>query len=309
MFVGIDVSKKRLDLAVQPSEEKWSAGNDEVGIAACVSRLGELKPSLIVVEATGGLEMALAGALSVAGLPVVIVNPRQVKAFAKALNRFAKTDALDAQLLAQFAEAVKPEPRPLPDEASQQLSDLLTRRKQLVEMRIAEKNRLAAAATKIVKQRITNHLHFLKVELEELDKDLDQRIKESPLWRDKDELLQSVPGVGPAVSRTLLGELPELGTLSGKQIASLVGVAPFNRDSGKTRGVRQIGGGRKRVRSVLYMAAVTAAKHNPVLRRFYLSLRGAGKPAKLALVACLRKLLVILNAMVRDDRAWNPSAT
>lgn len=306
MFVGIDVSKKQLDVAVRPSGATWSAANDEAGIAACVARLTELKPALVVAEATGGLEMALAGALSVAGLPIVIVNPRQVKAFARVIGRMAKTDALDANLLAHYAEVMKPEPRPLPDEESRQLSELMTRRKQLVEMRIAEKNRLAAAGTKVLKQRIMNHLHFLKVELEELDKDLDQRIRESPIWHDKDELLQSVPGVGPAVSRTLLGELPELGQLNGKQIAALVGVAPFNRDSGKMRGKRMIWGGRKRVRSMLYMAAVTAAKHNPVLRRFYVTLRTAGKPAKLALVACVRKLLVILNAMVRDDRHWDP---
>ena len=308
MYVGIDVSKKRLDVAIRPSGERWSTANDEAGIASCVQRLSTLAPQLVVLEATGGLEMALAAALSVAGLPVVVVNPRQVKGFAKALNLLAKTDALDAALLAQFAEAVKPEPRPLADEAAQQLSDLLTRRRQMIEMLVAEKNRLASAATKAVKQRISYHLHFLKEELKSLDADLDQRIRESPIWREKDELLRSVPGVGPAVSRTLLGELPELGTLTGKQIAALVGVAPFNRDSGAMRGRRQIWGGRGRVRAILYMGAVTAARCNPVLRRFYASLLAAKKPAKVALVACMRKLLVILNAMLRDERPWSPEA-
>lgn len=308
MYVGIDVSKRVLDIAVRPSGETWSAANDEAGIAGCVERLKGLQPRLVVLEATGGLEMALAGALAVARLPVVVVNPRQVKGFAKALNQLAKTDSLDAALLAHFAEAVQPEPRPMPDEAAQQLSDLLTRRRQMIEMLIAEKNRLSTAATKPVKQRITYHLHFLKEEMKSLDEDLDQRIRESPIWREKDELLRSVPGVGPTLARTLIGELPELGKLNRKQIAALVGVAPFNRDSGRMRGKRQIWGGRSRVRAVLYMAAVTAARCNPVLRRFYRSLIDAGKPAKLALVACMRKLLVVLNAILRDQQPWRPEA-
>jgi transposase len=306
MFVGIDVSKKTLDVAVRPGGEQWSVKNDDEGLRALCERLGTLKPQLVVLEATGGLDAPIVTALAVAGLPAVVVNPRQVRQFAGALNRLAKTDAIDAQVIAHFAEAVKPEVRPLPDADAQRFSELLARRRQVVEMIAAEKNRLHTAATKQVKQRISYHLHFLKEELKSIDQDLDGQIRESPIWREKDDLLQSVPGVGPAVSRMLIGELPELGHLSGKQIAALVGVAPFNRDSGATRGKRSIWGGRRHVRAMLYMAAVTAARCNPVLQRFYKSLRTAGKPARVALTACIRKLLVMLNAMVRDNRPWTP---
>ena len=305
MFVGIDVSKRKLDVAVRPSGEVWSVTNDEKGIAELAERLRVLHLEAVVLEATGGLEVAAASALAANGLPVVVVNPRQVRHFAKAVNRLAKTDAVDAQLIAQFAEAVKPDIRPLADEQTQHLSELLTRRRQMIEMLVAEKNRLAAATTKPVRQRISYHLHFLKEELKSLERDLDNAIRESPIWREKDELLRSVPGIGPAVSRELIGELPELGTLSGKQIAALVGVAPFNHDSGTFHGQRRIWGGRGHVRAKLYMAAVTAARCNPLLKRFYRKLRNAGKPARVALTACMRKLLVILNAMVRDQRAWS----
>jgi len=309
MFVGIDVSKKTLDIAVRPSGENWSVANDDKDIRQLVQKLQALKPQAVVLEATGGLELPVATALAVGGLPVVVVNARQVRAFAKAVNQLAKTDAIDAALIARFAEAVRPEPRPVPDAASQRLSELLTRRRQLVEMLVSEKNRLAQAMTKPVQQRISYHLHFLREELKGIDLDLDNEIRETPIWREKDELLQSVPGVGPTVSRVLLGGLPELGTLSGKQIAALVGVAPFNRDSGTMRGRRCIWGGRAQVRSMLYMAAVTAARCNPVLQRFYRALRDAGKPARVALTACMRKLVVILNAMLRDRRPWTPEAT
>jgi transposase len=308
VFVGIDVSKKKLDVALRPSQEAWSVTNDEQGISACVTKLAALSPTLIVLEATGGLEMRVAAALAVAGLPTAVVNPRQVRGFAKALSLLAKTDAIDAGVLARFAESVRPESRAVNDEATQRLSALLTRRRQLLEMIVAEKNRLSSATEKTVRQRISHHLHFLKEELGSLDGELDQQIRASPVWREKDELLQSVPGVGPGLSRTLLGELPELGKLNRKQIAALVGVAPFNRDSGTLRGKRRIWGGRAQVRAPLYMAVVAATRWNPTLRRFYLSLRQLGKPAKVALVACMRKLLVILNALVRDGQRWNPEA-
>ena len=308
LFIGIDVSKQKLDVAVHPGDERWSVSNDEKGVSSCVEKLVELHPTLIVLEATGGLETPLAAALAVAQLPAAVVNPRQVRGFAKALNRLVKTDAIDAALLASFAEAVRPEPRPVNDEATRRLSALLTRRRQLLEMIVAEKNRLSSATEKTVRQRIAHHLHFLKQELKSLEGDLDQQIRETPIWREKDELLQSVPGVGPGVSRTLLGELPELGQLDRKQIAALVGVAPFNRDSGSMRGTRHIYGGRRQVRSLLYMAAVVATRWNPNLRRFYLALRAAGKPGKVALVACMRKLLVMLNVIVRDGRRWSPEA-
>jgi len=228
VFIGIDVSKKKLDVAARPSGEQWSVGNDEKGVAELCDRLRKLTPQVVVLEATGGLELPVATALAVTRLPVAVVNPRQVRHFAKALNRLAKTDAIDAQVIAQFAEAVGPEPRPIADLEAQRFSELLTRRRQLVEMLVSEKNRLAVATTKPVKQRISYHLHFLKEELKSLDQELDTEIRASAVWREKDDLLQSVPGVGPTVSRVLIGELPELGTLTGKEIAALVGVAPFN---------------------------------------------------------------------------------
>jgi len=306
MFIGIDVSKTKLDVAVRPSGERWSVSNEEKGVSQLCQRLQSLSPQMVVLEATGGLELPVASALAVAKLPVAVVNPRQVRHFAKALNRLAKTDAIDADVIAQFAEAVKPELRPIADADMQRFSELLTRRRQLVEMLVSEKNRLAVATTKPVKQRISYHLHFLKEELKSLDQELEKEIRASPLWREKDDLLQSVPGVGPVVSRVLIGELPELGSLTGKEIAALVGVAPFNHDSGKLRGQRHIFGGRAYVRTTLYMAAVCGTRWNPVLKRFYAKLLAAGKPAAVALTACIRKLLVILNAMVRDQRPWAP---
>ncbi len=302
-FVGIDVAKATLDVAARPSGEAWRAGNDEAGIAGVVARLRPLGPALIVLEATGGFETAVAAALAAAGLSVVVANPRQIRDFAKATGQLAKTDALDARVLALFAERVRPEPRALPDEAVRGLDALLTRRRQLLEMRTAEHNRLGFAPV-AVRRDITQHIRWLDRRLRDVDSDLDQAIRTSPVWRAKEDLLRSVPGIGPVVSRTLLGELPELGTLTRKQIAALVGVAPRARDSGTLRGKRMVWGGRAPVRAALYMAALVASRCNPVIRAFYERLRAAGKPAKVALVACMRKLLTILNAMVRNGTRW-----
>jgi len=304
-FVGIDVAKATLDVAARPSGEHWSAPNDEAGIRALVARLQPLAPALIVLEATGGFETATVAAVAAAGLAVVVANPRQVRDFARATGQLAKTDALDAQVLALFAERVRPEPRPLPDAAVQALDAFLTRRRQLLEMLTAEKNRLGFAAAP-VRRDITQHIRWLERRLRDVDGDLEQAIHASPVWRAKEDLLRSVPGVGPVVSRTLLGELPELGTLTHKQIAALVGVAPRACDSGTLRGKRMVWGGRAPVRAVLYMGALVATRHNPAIRAFYARLRAAGKPAKVALVACMRKLLTILNAILRTGTPWRP---
>lgn len=305
-FVGIDVAKATLDVAVRPSGERWSAPNDEAGIGALVARLRPLAPALIVLEATGGFETATVAAVAAAGLAVVVTNPRQVRDFARATGQLAKTDILDAQVLALFAERVRPEPRPLPDAAVHALDALLTRRRQLLEMLTAEKNRLGFATAPAVRRDIAQHVRWLQRRLVDVDGDLDQAIRGSPLWRAKEDLLRTVPGVGPVVSRTLLGELPELGTLTHKQIAALVGVAPRACDSGTLRGKRMVWGGRAPVRAVLYMGALVATRHNPAIRAFYERLRAAGKPAKVALVACMRKLLTILNAMLRTGTPWRP---
>lgn len=304
VFIGIDVSKARLDVAMRPSAEKLSVSNDETGIQAVVQRLNELSPTLIVLEATGGLERSITGALGSAQLPVVVVNPRQVRDFAKATGQLAKTDRIDAEVLARFAEAVRPPLRPLPDELSLELRALIARRRQLIEMMVAERNRLSTAS-RAVRKRIEAHLRWLEAELERADKDLDQSIRQSPIWQEHEDLLRSVPSIGPVVSRTLLAELPELGRLNRKQIAALVGIAPFNRDSGTFRGRRGIWGGRATVRAVLYMAALVASRRNAVIRVFYKRLRDAGKAPKVALVACMRKLLTILNAMIKHKTRWS----
>jgi transposase len=275
------------------------------GIESLVAHVRALKPAAIVLEATVGLEVPLVTALAVAGLPVTVVNPRQVRDFAKATGRLAKTDAIDAQILARFADAVRPAPRPLPDAASQAFSALLTRRRQLIEMRVAEQNRLSSAPQRI-QQQIRKHLTWLDRQVAAIEEELADQIKSTPLWRERDDLLQSTPGVGPILSRTLVAELPELGTLTRHQIAALVGVAPLNRDSGTLRGRRTIWGGRAVVRAALYMATLTAVRWNPVLRAFYQRLRAAGKAPKVALVACMRKLLTILNAMVKHRTLWFP---
>jgi transposase len=308
MFIGIDVAKAQLDFACQPSGGTGTVPNDDGGIRVLVERLQEHQPTLIVLEATGGYEAAVVAALGTADLPLVVANPRQVRDFARATGQLAKTDAIDAQILALFAERVRPAPRPLPDEAAQALDALLTRRRQLVEMLTAERNRLLVART-TVRRDLQQHIRFLERRLREADDDLHTAVKASPLWRVRDDLLQSVPGVGRVVSLTLLAELPELGRLTHKEIAALVGVAPLNRDSGTLRGRRLVYGGRAPVRAALYMAALVASKCNPVIRAFYLRLRAAGKPAKVALTACMRKLLIILNAIARSGTPWPPART
>jgi transposase len=303
VFVGIDVAKATLDVVVRPSGACWQLPNEDAAIKTLVARLAALPPTLLVLEATGGFERAIVAALAGAGLPVVVANPRQVRDFARATGQLAKTDAIDAAVLALFAERVRPEPRPLPDTAAQALDALLTRRRQLLEMLVAEKNRLGLARSPI-RRGITQHIRWLERQLADVDGELGRLIEQSPVWRAKDDLLQSVPGVGPVLSRTLLGELPELGQLNRKQIAALVGVAPLACDSGSLRGRRIVWGGRAPIRTVLYMGALVAARHNPVIRRFYRRLRAAGKPAKVALTACMRKLLTILNAMMRSNTRW-----
>jgi transposase len=307
IFVGVDVSKARLDVAVRPSGETVTVLYDEAGIAGLVTRLHAWQPAAVVLEATGDLESAVVSAVVAAGLPVHVVNPRQVREFARATGRLAKTDTLDAQILAQFGEVLRPAPRPLPDEATQALSADLSRRRQLIEMLTAEKNRLSHARPSL-RTRITAHIEWLTRELRRLDTDLDTAIRHSPVWREQDDLLQSMPGVGPGLSRTMLAELPELGTLSSKQLAALVGVAPHNRDSGTLRGTRTIWGGRAVVRTALYMAALAATKWNPVIKAFYHQLLARGKAKKAALVACMHKLLIILNAMVKHRTPWRANA-
>jgi transposase len=303
VFIGIDVSKKALDIAVRPSAEAWRADNEPAVIAELAERLRSLSPTLIVVEATGGLQTPLIVALVEAKLPVAVINPRQARDFAKALGRLAKTDTIDAAVLAHFAEAVRPELRELPDRETQQLEALLVRRRQLVEMIVAEQSRLTTTPA-AVQADIRDHIAWLKERLSGIDEALSQAVETSSRWRDQSHLLRSVPGVGPVVAVTLLAELPELGKLNRKQIAALVGVAPFNRDSGTMQGKRTIWGGRAIVRATLYMSALVAVRHNPQLKAMYKRLLAAGKAKKLALVACMRKLLTILNAMVRDKNAW-----
>ncbi|MDP9351333.1 MAG: IS110 family transposase [Chloroflexota bacterium] len=306
-YVGIDVSKARLDVAARPGGERWSVDNDEAGINELLAKLTGMAPSLVLLEASGGYERPVTAALAVAGLPVVVVNPRQARDFAKATGKLAKTDELDAQALAHFAEAVRPPVKPLPDEQARELSAVLARRRQVVGMLVAERNRLHGAAS-AVRPRIEAHIGFLQTELDDLDKDLERKIRDTPLWREKDDLLRSVPGVGPVVSVTLLAELPELGTLDHKRLAALVGVAPLNRDSGTLRGKRTVWGGRARIREVLYMGTIAATRFNPAIGEFYQRLLAKGKPKKVALTACMRKLLVILNSMLRHGTRWLPTA-
>ena len=304
VFVGIDVSKARLDVAMRPSGETPSVAHDEAGISALVKRLRAVQPALIVLEATGGMERQITRALASAELPVVVVNPRQARDFAKATGKLAKTDTIDAMVLAWFAEAVRPAVKTLPDEISLELRALIARRRQITEMIVAENNRLGGAA-KAVQKRISVHIRWLESELQRVDTDLDQTIRQSPIWKDKEDLLQSVPGIGPVTSRALIANLPELGELNRRQIAALVGIAPLNRDSGTLRGRRSIWGGRAGVRAVLYMAALVASRHNAVIRTFYTRLCKAGKAPKIALVACMRKLLTILNSMLRHKTRWS----
>ncbi len=303
IFVGIDVSKARLDMAVRPADERWQVPRDEAGIGQLVSRLKRLEPVMVLLESSGGLEHPVAAALASEAVPVVVVNARQVRDFARATGKLAKTDALDAAILAHFAEVVRPPVRPLRDAETRLLNALVARRRQVIVMRGSEKNRLHAASA-AVRPRIEAHIAWLDRELNELDEQLRKTIMQSPVWREKDDLLRTVPGVGYHLSLTLLAYLPELGTLDRRQIAALVGVAPFNRDSGTLRGKRTVWGGRARVRAALYMGALVASRFNPVIRDFYQRLLAAGKPRKLALTACMRKLLVILNSVLKHGVPW-----
>lgn len=306
--VGIDVAKAHLDVAVRPTGDPWQTPHDETGIAGLVTRLCDLHPTLVVLAATGGREAPLAGALAVAGLPVAVVNPRQVRDFANATGKLAKTDRLDAAVLAHFAAAVRPEPRPLPDAAAQALDALLTRRRQLMQMLVAEKTRRHRAPSAI-RPHIDHHIAWLEAELGDLDQQVRQQIAQRPVWRVKDDLLQSTKGVGPVLALTLVAELPELGTLTRQQTAALVGVAPLNRDSGAQRGKRQCWGGRASIRPVRYMATLNALRTNPALRAFYERLIARGKLEMVALTACMHKLLTILNAVLRDQARWDPEHT
>jgi transposase len=307
IFVGIDVSKDRLEGFVRPGGEAFSVARDAEGVTALAARIGQLEPGLVVLEATGGFEQVVAAGLAGAGLPVVVVNPRQIRDFARAVGRLAKTDRIDAEIIALFAERVRPPVRALPDHQARLLDELVTRRRQVIEMIVAEANRARLLENRRLKKRIERHRAALQVELSEIERDLDETIRATPIWREADELLKSVPGVGDALARTLIAELPELGTLDRRKIAALVGVAPFNRDSGRLRGKRVIWGRRAAIRAPLYMAALVASRFNPVIAAFYKRLRAAGKPAKVALVACMRKLLTILNAILRDRKPWQPA--
>ena len=302
-YVGVDVSKDTLDVAAHPRQQAKSFKNNDTGIGEAVTYLKKLAPALVVMEATGGLEMALAAALSAAGIHVAVVNPRQVRDYAKSMGKLAKTDAIDAQVMADFAAAVRPEPRPLTDSQTQELKDILTRRSQLNEMITAEKNRLFRAR-RPVSDHIKAHIAWLEQELDNMNSSLNRFIQQSPIWRENDNLLQSVPGVGPILSSTLLAELPELGSLNRKQIAALAGVAPLNRDSGKFRGKRTVWGGRAKVRAALYMSTLVATRRNAIIRCFYQRLIAAGKAKKAAITACMRKLLTILNAMMKHRTPW-----
>jgi transposase len=304
IVIGIDVARETLAIAASPSGESWEAANDEAGIDALALRLLPLRPALIVAEATGGYEIPLVAHLSARGLPVAVINPRQARDFARATGRLAKTDRIDAAVLAQLGATLAPPVRPLPDEQTQELAALLARRAEIVTMLVAERNRRATARP-TVRARIERHIAWLEEELAALNTDLRGRIEASPIWRAKEDLLRTAKGVGPVVATTLLADLPELGSLTHKQIAKLVGVAPLNRDSGKWRGKRRIFGGRAHVRRVLFLAARVAARFNPVIQPFYARLIKAGKPEKVAVTACARKLLVILNAMVRHQTPFH----
>lgn len=307
IVVGIDVAKQRVDVHSRPGGEAFAVATDEAGLTELVERLQRLGPTLVVLEATGGYEVPVAAALGSAGLPVVVVNPRQVRDYARATGQLAKTDALDARSIALFAAAVQPAVRPLRDEQARLLGELVGRRRQLVEMLAAESNRHRQVHDHQVRERIAAHLEWLRQALQELERDLHATIRTTPIWREREHLLTSVPGVGDVTAYTLIAELPELGQLDRRRIAALVGVAPLNRDSGTFRGRRMIGGGRASVRNVLYMAALTAVRCNPPVAATYQRLIAAGRPAKVALVAAMRKLLVMLNAIVRDGRQWHPA--
>jgi len=303
-FIGIDVSKKLLEVAAHESDYQFRCVNKASAFGELIAELIALRPALIVLEATGGLEIPITAALHAAGLPVVVVNPRQVRNFAKATGQLAKTDRLDARVLAHFAAAIKPPLRPIKSKDELELDALVGRRGQLIEMLTAEKNRRGSAATDTVREEIKQHIDWLEERIAELDQQLQARLKTSSLWQAKDVILQSTPGIGPVVSFSMIADLPELGTLNRQQISKLVGVAPLNNDSGQQRGTRHIYGGRARVRCMLYMAAFTATRHNPVIKEFYERLMAKEKPFKVVMTACMRKLLTIINVMVRDNTPW-----
>jgi transposase len=305
-FVGIDVSKNRLDVATFPDEQSWSLSNDEAQFPALVERLKSMEPTKIVLEATGGLETLVDAFLAKEGLPVVVINPRQARDFAKACGKLAKTDTIDAKILALFAKRMDPELRPLKDPEQQELSALLSRRSQIVAMRSAEKNRRTSSPKRIRKD-IDDHILYLDKRLSEIDHDLEDFIKQSPIWREKDKLLQSMTGVGPVLSVHLISDLPELGTINSKKISALVGLAPLNCDSGQFRGKRIIWGGRAQLRTALYMGALAAIRFNPVIKAFYERLCAAGKKFKVAITACMHKMLTILNAIVKSKTMWKPN--
>jgi transposase len=307
--VGLDVSKATVVIVVHPTGERWTSATTSVAVDALVARLVVLTPAIIVVEATGGYERALVAACAAAGLPIAVVNPRQVRAFAQALGYTAKTDGIDAAVLAEFGARVQPEVRAVPDAATQALAALVVRRRQLLEMIGMERCRLEQAApTGRITRDLRHHIRWLERRVDDVDDEIGTAIQASPVWRVQDDLLRSVPAVGPTTARTRLAELPELGRLTRRAIAALVGLAPFNCDSGQHRGQRHIWGGRASVRAALYMAALVGTRHNPVLSVFYRRLRAAGKPAKVALVATMRKLLTILNTMMKHQTRWNPEA-
>ncbi len=305
IFVGIDVSKDRLDVAVLPSGEVFASGRDAAGLDDLLARLRPLAPALVALEATGGFETVVAATLASAGLPVAVVNPAQVRAYGKALGQRAKTDPIDARLIARFAADTRPEARPLPDEATARLADLVSRRRQIIAMIVAERQRQKRFTDQRLQKSITRLLDALQRELSEVEAEIDDDLRGSPAWREKEDLLASVPGIGPTIARTLIAEMPELGSLDRRQIAALAGLAPWTRQSGQWKGRSFIGGGRASVRAALHMGAVTASRHNPALKAFRDRLLAAGKPKMLALVAVARKLLTILNAIIRDKQPWH----
>ena len=305
--VGIDVAKDHLDVHVRPIDESFRVPHDEAGVVTLLARLRTVAPTIVVLEASGGYEVALTAALASAGLPVAVVNPRQIRDYARAVGQLAKTDRLDAQIIARFAEAVRPEPRPVPDAQAQALGELIARRRQLVDMLTAEQNRRRLLRDRRLQHHVDAHIKGLEEALRRLDHDLTTLVRSTPAWREADDLLRSAKGIGPVTSCTLIADLPELGCLDRRRIAALVGVAPFARDSGVFRGRRMIAGGRPHIRRVLYMATLAAIKHNPVIRAFHHRLVAAGRPSKVAITAAMRKLLTILNAMLRDRRPWQPA--
>jgi transposase len=304
-FVGIDVSKGTLDLCIEPAGETLHVDYDDKGISQVVKRLVEVSPTLIVMEATGGLEMRLAGELSAKSLPVAIINPRQARDFAKATGQLAKTDSVDAAILAAFARAIRPAVRPIKDAETRALDDLVTRRRQLVDMRVQEILRLGTAS-KVQKKSLTAHITWLNKRITALDEEMTKRLRASSVWKSKDDLLCGIPGVGDVTSLTMLAKCPELGQLNRREIAALTGVAPLAKDSGKHRGKRFVWGGRADVRAVLYMATISAMRFNSRIKAFADRLTLAGKPGKVVIVACMRKLLTIMNAMIKNNMPWNP---